>query len=371
MGQLSVRQSEYTIRPYEASDFDGFLDLYAQVFDTDRDREWFDWKYGDNPYVDHVPILVAERDGDLVGARPFFALDVSVGGERRLALQPADAMVHPDHRRQGLFTRMTEAAIETYGDGEPSFFFNFPNHRSTPGNLKLGWKRVTDRSTYYRVQDPSALASGLSAPWSTVAALALRPVVGCHNWLSDRRTETADRVTVERRETVPSATLASLAVPEDRNGIRAWRDAQFYDWRFGNPAWTYDTYVAVDGSDAVAAMVTGTGVSAGIVQTKIVDVLPLPDDGVGGGRTADCLDALLARAVRDNAESDVLIAPATLPRSVAVGRGFRRDDRPPLSRVANPTTHVVRSLTGEWRVDGLDVTDPANWRLTFAEKDSN
>jgi hypothetical protein len=50
--------------------------------------------------------------------------------------------------------------------------------------------------------------------------------------------------------------------------------------------------------------------------------------------------------------------------------GFVPDRSPALAPFASPTTHVVRSLTGEWRHAGVDRLDPGAWRPTFAEEDT-
>jgi len=69
--------------------------------------------------------------------------------------------------------------------------------------------------------------------------------------------------------------------------------------------------------------------------------------------------------------ADVIAAPAVLPRSTMRAAGFRGDDRPALSFQAQRITHVVRTLTGDWTVDSVDLTDADSWRLTFAERDTS
>ncbi|SEW15092.1 GNAT family N-acetyltransferase [Halobacterium jilantaiense] len=367
MSSEATQKSEYTVEPFEATDVEAFLDLHGRIFDPDHDREWFAWKYADNPYVDHRPILVAKRDGDLVGARPFFALDVVVDGKRHLALQPGDTMVHPDHRRKGLFTRMTEAAIERYTDGEPSFFFNFPNGQSGPGYLKLGWRTVAEAATYYRIQHPSAV--GLDGSGSALASLASSvagPLLDGYNRFSNARLRGDSSVAVTRHRGVPPSLMAEIGGEPAPGGIHVARDEQFYAWRFDNPEWEYAAYVAEVRGDPVAGLVVGTSVGPGDTTTKVTDVAPLPpalDDRV--------LETLLGRVVADYADSDVLAAPAILPESTMRAAGFLRDDRPPLSLQANQTTHVVRSLTGDWTPEGVDLTDEDSWRLTFSEHDTS
>ncbi|ELZ01477.1 hypothetical protein C482_06874 [Natrialba chahannaoensis JCM 10990] len=152
-------QASYTVRPFRPSDRSAFLSLYERVFGQERDTEWFRWKFERNPYVDHVPIIVAERDGELVGARSFFAQPIRNGETVFPAFQPCDTMVHPDHQRQGLFDRMNELALERYvGQArDPAFCFNFPNEHSKQGNINYGWQDVGTVPMYYRPQDPGTV----------------------------------------------------------------------------------------------------------------------------------------------------------------------------------------------------------------------
>jgi GNAT superfamily N-acetyltransferase len=364
MSQRRTSAQEYSVRSFLPGDVDEFLELHGRIFDPDYGREWFAWKYEENPYVDHVPIFVAEENGRLVGARPFFALEMSVDGRRRLALQPGDTMVHPDHRRRGIFTRMTETAIERYEDGEPSFFFNFPNPQSGAGYLKLGWEKVVERSTFYRVQNAGGLTDEASTAWRSLAGRALEPLVDGYNRLAKERLEPAADVSVVERDQIPVGTMSALATDRPGEGIHALQDERFSDWRFRNPAWEYTVYVAEVAGDPVAGMVVGA--STGAERTaKVADVAPLPE-----AVPERVLETLLHRIVDEYADADLLAAPAVLPRSLLRKGGFRSDDRPPLSYVSSRTTHVVRSLTGEWVLDGLDLTDEANWRLTFCEQDT-
>lgn len=365
--RAAANDDGYEVRTFRAGDREGFLDLFTEVFGEHHGREWFDWKYGDNPYVDHVPAFVAVRDGEVVGARPMFALEMAVGDERHLALQPADAMVHPDHRRRGLFTRLTEAAIDRYERGEPDFFFNFPNELSGAGNLKLGWRPVGERRTYYRVQDPAALvANEADAGWATGAGRLARPAVAAYNRFRDVSSVSDDDVTVRVVDGVPAADLAGLARRSPSAGIRAHRDERFYKWRFGNPDWSYRTYMATDAGAPVAGLVVGRSVGANPTLAKVTEVAPHP-----AVVDHDVLAALLHRAVADHDDVDLVAAPPGLPEPVLTRVGFHPDDRPPLSAVTNRTRHFVRSLTGEWTVGGLDLTDAANWRMTFAEHDTS
>jgi len=363
----------YEVRPFEPGDAADFLELYRTVFDSGRSEAWLDWKYRSNPYVDDVPILIAERGGVLVGARPLFALRMRVGDGTAVALQPADAMVHPDHRRRGLFTRLTAAAIDRYRTGAPAFLFNFPNSASLTGYLDQGWDVVDELRTYYRIHDPAALAGAAGRPLRAATPLlraAARGYVHARGWGLGRADE---EVTVTRHETVPAATLADRYQHRAPAGLHAVRDAEFYRWRFGEAPAEYTTYLAERAGEPAFGVVVTDERHAGAAVTRIVDVAP-PAIGTDDDPGRAAVVAALRAATRDARDAAAIVAPASpLPREPMAALGFHERDTPVLSRVTGATPHVARSIDGDppsQTVRGVDLLDPGNWTISFAEHDN-
>lgn len=357
----------YTIRPFRRGDVDDFLSLYESVFEPTTE-EWFSWKYRENPYAERVPMYVADSGDRVVGVCPFFALPLRVGEDTVLALQPADAIVDPDHRRQGLLTRMTEAAIDHYERHDAAVFFNFPNQASKGAFEKLGWVDVGTVTTHYRVQDPVALApdgSGVDRLGTPGTVL-----TSAYHAVRDRLTRsTVDDVTVRTHDRVPAAELASLYDDGAAEEIHAVRDERFYRWRFDNPNWRYTTYLARRDGRLVAGLVIASGTSDGVQTVKIVDALPM--DGDDDRDAALC--HLVFRVLSDHRDADVIAAwDGTLPDDVLDQLGFRPDDHFPLSREATPTVVVARGLEGEsGSLRGVALDDRQNWRLSFVEQDTS
>jgi len=361
--------STYDIRWYRPADRAQFIDLYADVLNTwDHSPEWFDWKYVSNPYVDHVPIVVATADGDLVGARSFFALPMAVDGVPYRALQPCDTMVHPDHRRDGLFTRMTERAIDRYEDGEPAFFFNFPNEKTLAGNRKLGWRRVGTVPLAYRVEAVTPLlAAWTQTPGHGLAGTVATGLVAAHNRLRDRRATASPAASVRLEETVPVETLSEIYADTVPATIHARRDPAFYRWRLSNPNWNYRAVLGELDDERAAVVVARTSPDKlyGPEVTSVADVVPLTDHD----RRERLLSALLAE-VRESAPStDLFVAPGAFPDAVLRDQGFYREGEPPLSYLRRGRPHLVRAL-GSWAPEERRLTDPDNWTTTVLERDT-
>lgn len=356
---------DYVVRWYRGRDRDGILSLYESEWGRRPSREWFDWKYVDDPYLSHVPITVAARDGEIVGSQAYVPFPIRRRDDEVLALQPADAMVHPDHRRNGLYTRMTRAAIDRYESGDPSFFFNFPNPGALAAQEGMGWSAVDTVGTAYRVQDPDALVA--SDGTASVLAGVARPIVRACLELCDAVGEAAsnrDDLTVETYESVPTSTLATVyrdAVPD---GIHVDRDAEFYRWWLGDPSFDHAAYVARRNGRPVAAFVTRTRDGETV---RLLDALPLALD------RGNAFRALLAAWVDDDEDAAVLsVAESTLPRDLLISSGFVSDDAPVASRVCTQTNLAARPLApdgGESPIPRSVLADEDSWQITFAEQD--
>lgn len=361
----------YTVRRYERGDREGFRTVFETVFGHAFTDETFEWKFERNPYVSHVPILVAETDGEIVGARGFLGHRVRAGDRTVLGLQATDAMVHPDHRGQGVYGRLVEYTSEYYADREATLRFSFPNRQSLPGNLKHGARLVGTVPTYYRIRKPAALLGANDAPGSRAVdriggALARRYLATCERL----KPNPDDRVTVERRADPPAEDLGALYERTVPDALHTVRDAAYYRWRFGNPEWEYATYVARRGETVVASVVAGTRRRDGTRVTRLADVLPL------GGRTQN-RDGALARAleavISDHRRSDLIAAFGDgIPNALLGTHGFLNDHRLPLSAVSTPTRMVIRPLSpdpSDWSMNGFDVADRGSWLLSYSDWD--
>ena len=352
---------EYDIRWFREGDKSGFMDLHRETFPDGSDA-WFDWKFLDNPYLPETPIVVAEHDGDIVGARPNLAFQMRAGDTYHTALQSCDTMVDEAHRRQGLFSRMSECLFADYADAEPAFSFNNPNLMTTAGLRKLGCDVAGEHTTYYRIQNPAAFVGFDRRLAETATSAAARGYLA----VRDRRFDAPDEVSVTRHTGVPAATLAGLYRRRPPSEIHAYRDEQFFDYRLGNPNWEYTAYTATVGGHPVAGVVTGTGEKEGHTVTNVADVLPL----VGGPERDRALPAVFDRLVADYADSDVLAVRGTsVPHELLTGLGFHSDRRLPFAPLATPTRLIVSPIPpeGSWRVAGRDIREMDNWRPTFVE----
>ena len=360
--------AEYTVRWFDPADREPFLDLYDETFGGGSE-EWFRWKYVENPRVAHVPILVAAADGEFAGARAQVPFLMRSGDETVLAMRFGDTMVHPDHRRRGVFSRLTERALEHYGEMPVEFCYNVPNDLSRPGFLKAGGEIVADLPSFYRVQRPSALAQSAEFPLS-LAARAAAPVSQAYFRARDRLASVPEAVSVVEHAEIPVSLLASLYRRGHPPSVHAVRDEAFLDWRYQNPDWEYRAFSAGTNGRTDAAVVTGTQTDAeGVTTTNVVDVVPL----AASDRRDRALRALLSTVTASFPDADLLAYCGTaIPRSVLAAHGFRHDGSFPLAQLTSPTQLVAYDIGDDpdWSAGGVDIGEPNGWGLSYAELDA-
>ncbi|QSW98287.1 GNAT family N-acetyltransferase [Haloterrigena alkaliphila] len=349
---------EYSVRTFDSGDREGILTLFETEWGTRPSTEWFDWKYVDDPYLSHVPITLAERDDEIVAVQGYVPCRLRRGADVALALKPVDAVVHPDHRRQGLYSRITELGISRYEDRESACFFNFPNGASLGAQEKLGWSEVTVVSTYNRVQRPGSelpdeIASG---PIERVTNAASRGGLE----LCDRLAPFDGTYDIKRYASPPPDLLESIYESEVPRAFHAYREAQYYRWLLDAPSLDHTAYVATRDDRPVAALVTRSDGGDVI----IFDSLPL-------GANHDAFADLLAAVVSDNEDADVLsVTDQTLSPSLLARHGFVSDGMPVVSRFSRPTYMAVRPLWGDDEsapFSRRELVDADNWCPSFLE----
>lgn len=370
MAQTTVGgKDQYTLRLYEPGDRSAFLALYGETFGGGSEK-WFDWKYVENPATEHVPIVVATDGDELVGARPCVPFRMRISDHTVSAIRFGDTMVDVDHRRRGLFTKMTRRMIQYYAALEPSFGFNHPNDFSLPGYRQMGGRVIGQFPVAYRIQNPSALLAGrLTGPVARGVSMTT-PLTRAYLDGRERLVEIESGISVTREDTVPVETLTALYDVNPPDGIHAERTLSFYEWRFQNPRWQYTTYVARR-ENPVAAIVTGTQQLGGATVTTLTETVPM----AGNADRGPAFSALIERILEDTDDSDLLAYNGqAIPESVLRSFGFHRDTHAPLSWLAHGTQLVAHELGGDvsqqWRVNGVNLLDASNWTLSFCEQDA-
>lgn len=368
-GQTTVGENdEYTVRPYDPTDAEGVHALSELVWGSERSIEWFAYRYETNPYTDGPPMIIAETDGHVVGARPFVPLPMRVGDADVTAVYLGNVMVHPEHRRQGLFTRMTEMALEAYAEADGAFFFNFANELSAPAYRTMDFEAVgTGPEKRFRIQNPGQVVRdrmrlpvgrylGAVADGAMDGYLSLR-----------RRSGTSTEWTVERQSGIPAELLADIYDGVDHTALHTRREETLYRWLANGPYWEYETYLASTDSTPSAAVVVRRRSIRRDGDAWIVDAVPPRSEA-----HRDAFRALLDSMLADHRNARVVsvLGPVVHERlfseETLTEFGFLSSTQPGLSRFTGRDDTVFVYPLGDdvdsgLTVGGVDLEEPDNW----------
>ncbi|MDM7998538.1 MAG: GNAT family N-acetyltransferase [Dehalococcoidia bacterium] len=254
--QVSIRR----LSPDSREDMDQWRGLYRIVFGREYPEQVWEWKYLENPYndADGPLIYVAEADSRIVGARSLLPSVVAVSYGQRMewlkACQFNNAMVHPDFRHGGVFTKITTHSIEDARRRGYKIAYGYPNHQSLPGHIKMGCtylgrlrrcamlinvKAIV--GDYLTRRGVPRFAQKAALPIAEIAVSLALP----GEKLGHYRLEHGP---VQRfAEEIASLHLSDVA----RQGIYGQRSIEFLAWRFRRPDRDYRCYALYE-SDRMA-----------------------------------------------------------------------------------------------------------------------
>ncbi len=250
--------------------------------------ELFRWKHRDNAFGASSMWVAVDHQGDtskLVGFRAMmrWRFRSSADGSTVRAVRAVDTATAPTHRGQGIFRRLTTAAVDHLTADGVDFVFNTPNAQSRPGYLKMGWHDVGRPAIHAR-------------PTGFRGAIALRGArAAADKW------SLPSNAGIDAREAFAdvAATTALLeaARATERPGLRTDHQPESLAWRYGLSELRYRA-VLLSSSPADGLAVVRVRTRGSAVEATVAEVL-VPE--------AAALKPLL-RKVRREVEVDYLLA---------------------------------------------------------------
>lgn len=225
----------YELRNYQDEFFPEVAGLLQYLWGgtLEKNMSFFKWKYAENPYTANTLGIVCLSGSSVVGFRSFYPSRWEIGSRDNTVsmLSPTDTVIHPEHRRMGLFTQMTKMAMEQYQATDYKAFINLSSNRAAAaGNQRLGWFPMCSR-TYLRQYRLSGLLQ-----YFLIRAGAAKPMTPDIALGKFGGIEVTDRPEVEQINSVIRAQAY------DGNKIRLYKDAEYLAYRFQNPKKNYIFY---------------------------------------------------------------------------------------------------------------------------------
>ena len=213
--------TSYRVTGYDVDHRDALVGFQKLLWGSDLERNaaYLDWKYHQNPYLDHRYLTLAWDDDRIVGMVGAFGASWQDADSNR-TLMPclADAVVTHEHRGGTLFRAMVENLTERMKrDGLP-WLLDFGNGLAAPALVLHGWRRI---GPWPIVTAPSRSAPSPSAVWHEIP----------------HHVGPRSGVTLTASDAVDPGAMADAArlYDHDRSRRRHVYDAEYLSWWHRNP----------------------------------------------------------------------------------------------------------------------------------------
>lgn len=131
---------KFLTRPEFLKKIDEIIILYKSCFTAEISREYFIWKYLNNPYENEIFIAVAEDKNTIVAFYGVSPIKLSSDMKGALSL---NIMTNSNYSGQGLFVKLATMMTDKLKALNYDCLICFPNYLSNPIFIsKLGWKDI-------------------------------------------------------------------------------------------------------------------------------------------------------------------------------------------------------------------------------------
>lgn len=243
---------DYEIIRYEEKYNDEICEFQKPLWtaDSNLNKNYFKWKYFENPVSESPKIYLVLRAGKLIAFRGLQDMHWQIGGTPNhfIALSSMDLHIQEDHRNKGIYTNLMNFVLRDLNEMGYRYIFNFSAGTvNLLNSLAMGWKSIGEIHTMKMTKqiqrnEPGPIKFARRILWKTGAAQRLKDLLGITqstNRIHHRsKTEPQSRLVVEDRpKPKDMATLVKDLVPI--NKITLIRDETYFSWRYSNPMSKY------------------------------------------------------------------------------------------------------------------------------------
>ena len=343
----------YEIALYKPEDMPQVVLLLHQLFggDLEINREYFRWKYHDNPYSE-IPLgIVAFYKDKVVGFRGYFALRWHIRDKnfQMIILSPGDTYVNPHYRMKGLSVSMGHMAMEKFSANYQVFLNTSAVRTSVPGYLKMGFVPIADKTYMMRY---------------SLFRLLMKKFIRTSNKNPGKRIECGKFDTITVSEIPYPKEMAAVIYGQGQNDSRLTllQDEEFFRWRFNNRKNRYVFYYF----------------SSNSVITGYLVMLLLQDDEFGyiidfAGIHHEAVHHIIRHIISKKHVDTISIPHVSLSEKYSrlfKKLGFKAESilERRIRKVTGTCPFLVRPVKrlcseDDWHVRGLDIRDVANWHI--------
>ncbi len=233
-----MAESDCTIRYASKRDFDGIVELFNKHRHRPRKREWFEYKYLNNPEGDARLLIATDSSGTILGIKAMLPRRFTSAKTGELsAEQSVDILVAPEARGRGVYSKISAY----YNQDSNTPRIGFPNDQSVGFAHRSGQHEITPLDKWSFPVALEELLSGKPLGFLAPAARMLAKFYALF-WLGKHPAD-IEMMPISR------FTRDFEMPPGVLHGIRS---ADYLNWRFiDNPTHSYDAFEFFENDESI------------------------------------------------------------------------------------------------------------------------
>ena len=355
---------------FRPEDLDVTLELLRHEYGDAEitDPDFLNWELFENP-AGSALITISTRDGDsrILGIYVVNRMSVTIENEEILGSVAINLVVHPDARRQGLFTSLAEAAYQSCPEEGIAFTYGFPNPSALPGHTrKLNSPNIGEVPLYVRALKLKSIlrAKGFGKLTSGIGTFAYRVFLALKSGFG-RRSESLNELKISRINEFDNRFDRFWEEVQHKNYAWLTRSSAFLNWRYIRvPLRKYEVHVAESQDQVQAFLVTRIMDFQGMKCGMIVDFVSQESphaEAASSNLIAHSLQLMEEQGVE---LSGCLMQPHTIEARLLRSYGFIQC---PKRLLPQPFPVILRVHQQHERFAKL--YDLKNWFLTMGDYD--
>lgn len=332
--------------------------LFKEVFGTEIDERYWDWKYFKNPAGEHMMYVAVEpASGRIVGEIGAIPVRVYINGRAVEANQVVDIVILPEYQKRGPFFQLEKLSREEIINRNMPLSYAVSIKRTYKISTKmLKFKGVYPINKMVKVLDPSPflrkkigfLGSIIGGVWKT----ALR--MGYYL----KRSSLSEGYIIEEVDEFDKR-FDEFWKNESKNyGIIIARNSRYLNWRYlQNPLFNYKIFVILSEKNIKGFVVLSYEKEEWIKRGRIVDIFIEKDN-------IQAAVALINKAIGYFYKNNCAIVATWIPEHSWLFPVFKKFG---FKSKETPHDLIIRSYDDKLQYDYL--TDRKNWYLTMGDSD--
>lgn len=331
-----------------------FLKYLWEGLDEAERIKLFEWRFENNPYQERQFMYVALDDEKIVGFRGNVPHRFTVNDKIINVFIGADAVVHPDYRRCGVFSKLILAFIEdvkSLSSDEWMILALSANPLSAKGNLKQGFQQTKGIKKYcYKI--------------SIFNYIKMKFCKKQPNFKGNTIEINKNKMLFEFSNKLPAQEISAfLKSNRQQEKISNVRDVDYFTWRYSHEAEKYTCVCCRKNSMLAGYMIVKqrSGLQSSI--EEYFSVAPQILSAMIKMAVAQLNIPVLRTQVLMNREKIMLQKSGLITEPDWLMKLVKKERLPVFVRSINPDPKEK-----DYIINGMDIREIDNWQLFLADK---